>query len=212
MMLRILVYCVGYGSLLGLCPTLSGEWAALGPFGGPVALVATSPASPGVVLAGTRNALLFESRDSGESWATLRFPAQFRAALHALVIDPRKPGVYWAGLSSDLSQFTGILRTEDGGTTWRQVPDLVGADVRAIALWPGDSRILAAGTATGVFGSRDGGVSWTRVSPANNLKLQPIVSLAFDPKYSGTLYAGTPHLPWKTSASLPRLAAASTAH
>jgi photosystem II stability/assembly factor-like uncharacterized protein len=196
---RILISCAGYFNLFGLCLPLSGEWAALGPFGGPVALVATSPASPGYVLAGTRTALLFESWDGGESWGALKFPAQFRAVLHALVMDPRTPGVYWAGLSSDLPQFNGILRTEDGGATWHQAADLRQTEVRAIAVWRGDSRILAAGTATGVFGSRDGGVSWTRLSPADNAKLQPIVSVALDPKNSATLYAGTPHLPWKTS-------------
>ena len=198
MTLRISVPCLKYCLSLVLSLPLSGEWAALGPFGGHVAFVATTPASPGHVLAGTRGALLFESSDGGESWIPLAFPAQLRAVLHALVLDPRRPGVYFAGVSSESPQFTGILRTEDGGATWHQVPDLRGTEVRAITVFRGDSRILAAGTESGVFGSRDGGVTWSRLSPPDNRQLQPIVAVAFDPKHSGTLYAGTPHLPWKT--------------
>ena len=64
---------------------------------------------------------------------------------------------------------------------------------RAIAFWPGDSQVVAAGTELGVLLSRDGGITWSLVSPSDNTQLQRIVSVAFDPKNSNTIYAGTPH-------------------
>jgi len=145
--------------------------------------------------------MLFRSLDSGDSWEPLPFPAQLNAVLHALVIDPKTPGVYMAGLSSESAQFSGILRSSDAGLTWQLTPDLVHRQVWAITFFPGDPGIVAAGTDTGIFLSHDGGIHWSRISPLDNFQLQPVVSLAFDPTDSGTIYAGTPHLPWKTTDS-----------
>jgi photosystem II stability/assembly factor-like uncharacterized protein len=52
---------------------------------------------------------------------------------------------------------------------------------------------------TGVMISKDGGSTWARISPVDHPGLRPVVSLAFEPGSTTTLYAGTPHLPWKTS-------------
>src|SRR5262249_45876924 len=127
------------------------------------------------------------------------FPPQLRATLNTLVIDPQKPGVYLAALSSDWPQYSGMLRSTDAGATWLQAPDLRSQQVRAIAFKRLDSQIVAAGTDSGVFASQDGGITWSRMSPAENSQLRPVVALAFDPKDSDILYAGTPHLPWKTT-------------
>lgn len=187
------------GIALVLCAPVWGEWASLGPFGGSASVVVADPHSPKTFIAGTRNALLFRSEDAGESWNPLPFPAQLGAELHSFVIDPQKPGVYFAGLSSELPQFSGMLRSIDDGTTWEQAPDLRGRQVRAITFWRGNSQIILAGTEIGVFRSEDGGDTWRQISPADNTQLQPIVSLAIDPKDSDVIYVGTPHLPWKTT-------------
>ncbi len=47
--------------------------------------------------------------------------------------------------------------------------------------------------------SRDAGASWTRISSVDNTELRPVVSLAFHPTNNKILYAGTTHLPWRTS-------------
>jgi photosystem II stability/assembly factor-like uncharacterized protein len=181
------------------CLRLHAAWAPLGPFGGPAAVVVADPHLPKTFVAGTRNALLFRTNDAGESWSALPFPAQLRATLNALAIDPQTPGVYLAGLSSDLRQYSGMLRSTDGGASWQQTPDLRNEQVRVIVWKRANSKLVAAGTDSGVFESQDGGMSWTRISPAENSQLRPVVSLAFDPNDGAILYAGTPHLPWKTS-------------
>ena len=175
------------------------DWLSLGPFGGSALVVAADPNSSKTFLAGTANALLFRSQDAGESWTALPFPAQMRGVLHTLAIDPQRAGVYFAGLSSERQQYSGLLRSTDAGATWQQAPDLRYRQVRAIAFWKGNSQIVAAGTEIGIYQSRDGGITWRRISPLDNVQLQPVVALAFDPKNSGIIYAGTPHLPWKTT-------------
>src|SRR5262249_1742046 len=186
-------------TVLFLCLPLCAEWVSLGPFGGSASVVVADPHSPNTFLAGTRNALLFRSGDGGESWTPLPFPPQLRATLNTLVIDPQKPGVYLAAVPSDWPQSSGMLRSTDAGATWLQAPDLRSQQVRAIAFKRLDSQIVAAGTDSGVFESQDGGITWSRMSPADNSQLRPVVALAFDPKDSDILYAGTPHLPWKTT-------------
>jgi len=61
-----------------------------------------------------------------------------------------------------------------------------------------DGEVIAAGAEDGVFLSRDGGEHWARISPESDPALKPVVSLAFDTTNSQIIYAGTPHLPWKT--------------
>jgi photosystem II stability/assembly factor-like uncharacterized protein len=151
------------------------------------------------VVAGTSNALLFRSVDNGETWAPLRFPLELHAVLHALVIDPRLPGVYLAAVSPDSGAHSGLLRSTDSGATWQEVPGLLNQQVRAIAIFRGSSQVVIAGADRGVFLSRDGTATWKQVSQADNPDLQPVVSVAFDPNDSDTFYVGTPHLPWKTT-------------
>jgi photosystem II stability/assembly factor-like uncharacterized protein len=191
----------GLGGVLGvlLCLPVSAAWYPLGPFGGSASIVVADPHSPATFLAATANALLFRTTNAGDSWTPLAFPPQLQANLNTLVIHPQVRGVYLAGLSSDLPAYSGILRTDDAGATWRQVPDLRGQRVRAIAFKRLNSKLVAAGTDSGVFLSQGGGTTWKRVSPQENRQLQPVVSIAFDPKSGSTLYAGTPHLPWMTS-------------
>ena len=173
-------------------------WEAIGPFGGSAAVIQVDSQHRGVVLAATSNAQLFRSDDDGDSWRVLPFPAQLRATLHAFVLDPQSPGVYLAGLSSDTPEYSGIFRSADSGLTWKRIPNSDLQAVWSIAIWPRDSRVLAAGTQDGVFLSQDSGASWARVTPRESRGLKPVVSLAFDPSDSKILYAGTPHLPWKT--------------
>jgi photosystem II stability/assembly factor-like uncharacterized protein len=187
------------GSISLFPSPLPAQWKALGPFGGPASTVVTDPLSPRTVIAGTQNGLLFRSQDMGVSWTPLPFPAQLRAVLHTLVVDPSTSGVYLAGLSSEIPEYSGILRSTDGGATWRQVAALRGRQVRAIAFWRGNPQVLVAGTEVGVFQSLDGGIEWRQISPPDNPQLQPIVSLAIDPADRNVIYAGTPHLPWKTT-------------
>jgi len=190
--IRVIVY------LLAAAP-LGAQWRALGPFGGPAAVVQADPHRSDVVIAATSNALLFRSTDGGYFWKPLPFPAQLQGTLHAFVIDPNARDVFYAGLTSDWPDYRGVYRTRDGGQTWQLLKGLGNKEVWSIALWPEDSRVMAAGTGDGVYLSRDGGENWRRISPAENRELQPVVSLAFDPANSNVIYAGTTHLPWKTA-------------
>ena len=174
------------------------QWTSSGPFGGAAEIVRVAPLDPGMVLAGTGNALIYQSRNGGASWKLLPFPAQLAGTLHDLAVDPRARGTWYAAMESQNPAMAGVYKTEDGGAAWRLLPGIKGRAVWSLAVWPGDPRWIAAGTSDGVFLSGDAGASWTRISPESNTELRPVVSLAFDPTDRKVLYAGTLHLPWRT--------------
>ena len=178
------------------CSPIWAGWESIGPFGGSAAIIQVDRHHRGTVFATTSNAQVFRSDDDGDSWRAVPFPAELRATLHAFVVDPRTPDVYLAGLASDSPEYSGILRTIDGGLTWTRIPGPT--SVWSIAIWPMDSRVIAAGTLDGVFLTRDGGEKWEQVAALDNPDLKPVVSLSFDPADARVVYAGTPHLPWKT--------------
>ena len=173
------------------------HWEPMGPFGGSAAVIQVDPKHAGTVIAATNNSLLFRSKNSGESWDPLPFGPQLRSTLHAFAIT--KTGVYFACISSDTSDISGIYRSRDEGGTWEQLPGLARREVWSIAIWDSDANTIAAGTRNGVYLTTDGGTTWKHVSPDDNEEMAPVVSLAIDPKNSSVMYAGTPHLPWKTT-------------
>src|SRR5579871_2695819 len=192
MFTRIVVFSV-------LALPLTAQWQAIGPFGGAAAVVQADPHRPDTVLAATSNALIFRSVNAGDQWEPVPFPAQLHGVLHAFLVDPNHADVYWAGLSGDSPANSGLFMSADAGATWTSVPSLRGKEVWSIAIWGQSSRVIAVGTHGGVYITRDGGESWKLISSPANREMEVVVSLAFDPVESNILYAGTPHLPWKTS-------------
>lgn len=171
------------------------NWRSTGPYGASVESVVF--AGPGL-LALTSNAFLYRSTDSGNTWTLVPFPAQHHALGHVIAVDPKDPERSFAiGVSSSNNSIAGLYQTADGGKTWRHsIKDVA---VFSALYAPSGSNTIAAGTRTGVLLSKDGGAAFTRISPIENKELQPVMSLGFDPANPAILYAGTPHLPWKTS-------------
>jgi photosystem II stability/assembly factor-like uncharacterized protein len=164
----------------------------------PVSLIQADLHHKGTLLAGTATARLFRSRDGGDTWNPLTFPAESRSTLHALVIDASRPNVYWVAVSSEMPQFAGVFCSVDEGVTWQSVAGLERKQVWALVFWKVDSHVIAAGTEDGVYLTRDGGKDWTLLSLPGTAWPHPVVSLTFDPEDANTIYAGTPHLAWKT--------------
>ncbi|HLJ45006.1 MAG TPA: hypothetical protein VKU01_03310 [Bryobacteraceae bacterium] len=174
-------------------------WQPVGPFGGSAAVVRVSHSQPDVLLAATRNALLFRSLDRGTTWTHVRFPTQFSGHLHTIEIDPEKPNTWYAGIEDDFPSLSGVYRTDDGGVTWTQLKSLAGIAVWSLAIREGDPETMAVGAADGVYLSHDRGETWNKISPDSKRDLRPVVSLSFDASNRDALYAGTTHLPWRTS-------------
>jgi len=199
-----LVLCVG---LLLTIFSFASDWQLIGPEGGNVRSLAYDPSDPNRILLGTSAGQLFVSQDGGNSWAPFAHlgPGDDYVFDH-VVFDPSNPATVYAaawGLFDDNDG--GVFRSDDGGSTWRELMGAHGKSIRALAMAPSDHNTLVIGALDGVFRSRDGGATWERVSPENPLSmenhssLKNFVSVAIDPQNPDIMYAGTRHLPWKTT-------------
>jgi hypothetical protein len=134
------------------------------PVAGRVATVAVDPGDPRHLLAGGGG--VWESRDGGLSWRA-RTDDQPTAAVGALAFAPGDPAVAYAGTGQGealAALGVGLLRSEDGGATWRALvaDELLGAGVCDLLVDPADPGRLLAATTVGLWASADGGTGWER--------------------------------------------------
>lgn len=143
-------------------------------------------ASDGTLYAATQPAALFKSSDGGATWTALdsfasapeasewcvpvKPPLPGRA--RALVVDADNPARLWVGV-----EVGGIMRSEDGGSTWSFTRPGDNPDLHMMAADPAAPDVLYASTGygrvngvaemvegnAGVFRSDDGGKSWRYV-------------------------------------------------
>ena len=92
------------------------------------------PSEPDVLYAGIQPAGLFASRDRGASWEPINGlnehptrdtwqPAKGGLALHSIYVDPRDARRIYAAVSAG-----GVYRSDDGGTTWKNMLDDLDAE------------------------------------------------------------------------------------
>jgi photosystem II stability/assembly factor-like uncharacterized protein len=157
------------------------------------------PRNPDSLYLGTVDGHIFSSQDAGGHWQmTGRVGNRPDIVVMALLVDRRDARRIFAATRSLGGDGGGVFRSDDGGATWR-ASGLAGQSVRAIVQAESDSTLFLAGTLDGVYRSRDDGGRWERISPANHADLRNFDSLLVDSRNPEVIYAGTYHLPWKTS-------------
>lgn len=173
------------------------EWSHIGPEGGFVVSMVES--AGGVIFLGTPDGHIFASEDSAAHWELRgRVGSRADAVVARIVASSRGSTLFAAVWYRVAGAGGGVFRSDDGARTWLPA-GLEGQAVRALELASSREGDLLAGTRTGVFHSPDNGKNWERISPTDNEELQNIDSLAVDPEDMAVIYAGTYHLPWKTT-------------
>lgn len=119
--------------------------------------------------------------------------AAYLPALQHMRSMPRYSSAEGAPLPS-YDQAPGVGQVAPGAalTTWTNLgPTNQGGRTRAILIDPGNPNVMyAGGVAGGVWKSTDAGANWTALAQLQMPNLA-VVSLAFDPSNSNTIYAGT---------------------
>ncbi|MGB2664889.1 MAG: YCF48-related protein [Candidatus Acidiferrum sp.] len=174
-------------------------WRQAGPPGGTVISLTADPSNTSRLFLGTSDGHVFTSSDEGSHWQMIsRIGTGQDDVITHIIIDPRDGNRLYASSWTLYSGGGGVYRSDDGGHTWNII-GLAHETVRALTQSPTDPKLLLAGSLTGVYRSQDEGASWTKITPDNHPDLNRFDSLAFDPKDNNVIYAGTYHLPWKTS-------------
>ena len=173
------------------------QWSHIGPEGGlVVSMLATSS---GAIFLGTPDGHIFVSEDGAAHWELRgRVSSRTDGVVAQLVATPYGGTLFAAVWYREAGAGGGVFRSDEGARSWSPA-GLAGQAVRALEMGSAQEGDLLAGTRTGVFRSPDNGNTWRRISLADNQELQNIDSLAVDPQDSATVYAGTYHLPWKTT-------------
>lgn len=156
-----------------------------------VTAVAVDPARPEVLYAGTSGGV-YKTTDGARTWVPVNtglIPPGFVASsrslgVTALVIDPQKPEVLYAGT------LDGLYKTVAGGQSWTRIgTGLSDQSISALALDPSHPEIVYVGGRGGVFQTRDGGLTW---APKNEgLGSRNVLSLGASRAAPGAVYAGT---------------------
>ncbi len=178
--------------------SLAQNWERLGPQGGMVLSLAAD--FGGALYLGTNDGHVFVSQDRGAHWGLRsRVGARTDAVIAQFAASAQNPGrIFAAAWFRDPAAGGGVFRSDDGGTTW-QPSGLQGEAVRALGFASSQPEMLVAGTRSGVFRSLDAGGAWERISPRDDPELRNVDSVAVDPGDPHVIYAGTYHLPWKTT-------------
>jgi photosystem II stability/assembly factor-like uncharacterized protein len=175
-----------------------GAWQLVGPPGGTV--ISLASASNGIVYLGTADGHVFISRDAGKHWLLGgRVSARHDAVIQKLLLDTRNPEqLLAAAWFQDVREGGGLYRSDDAGATWNPA-GLSGEMVRTVEQSASAPEIFVAGARSGIFRSVDSARTWQRISPPGDAELRNVDSLAIDPRDPQIIYAGTYHLPWKSS-------------
>jgi photosystem II stability/assembly factor-like uncharacterized protein len=193
------------GAVLLVCFGFSAEgqrqnWLPVGPDGGDARSFAVDPGNPQHIYLGTTTSWVYQSLDGGSSWKRLaKLGKSDNLVVDSLVADPSSAKTLFAGVWQVDQPGGGIYISHDGGATWTASGDMNGQSVRALAQSRSNPAILVAGTLKGVFRSEDKGQHWSEISPPGSGEIREVESIAIDPYDPKTIYAGTWHLPWKTT-------------
>lgn len=161
-----------------------------------VRCLAVDPTQPRIVYVGTQGAGVLRSDDGGLSWRTAGLAGSI---VKSLAVSRAAPGTIYAGTKP-----ARVFVSHDGGSHWEELTSFrrirsrwfwfspaekpFTAYVQALALSPGDPRLIIAGIEFGaVVRSDDGGKTW---SGHRRGALRDCHSLASHPVHDGWLYEG----------------------
>jgi photosystem II stability/assembly factor-like uncharacterized protein len=173
---------------------------------GKVRCVTIDPNDPNTIYAGTEPIDIFVSRDAAKSWTRLDsvrkvpsvesvdYPvATVEPHVRDIAIDPRNPQTIYAAL-----QVGYMLKSTDGGGSWKLLDRDLDADVHTIVIHPQDTQKIFIATGghdcrkgnvkgRALYMSSDGGENWSPI--AMDFTQEYSVPLTMHPKNPDVLYS-----------------------
>ncbi|MDX1577974.1 MAG: hypothetical protein R3266_05795, partial [Gemmatimonadota bacterium] len=169
------------------------SWAWSGLAGEHVTALAADPSRRDLLWAGTEPSTLWRLADEGDAWerrpglAELPSSSEWafppRPETHHvrwIACHPHEPGRLWLAIEAGA-----LVRTPDGGATWRDRVPGGPRDTHELAIHPDAPATLRVSAGDGYFESHDGGESWAQ--PQEGLDVRYLRSVAIDPGDDGVV-------------------------
>lgn len=176
----------------------STEWRMSGPSGGDVRALVVDPNDPDRFYFGTLDGQIYVSTDAARNWRLLYNFNRARLFVDHIIVDPRNSKVIYVATHRH-KDAGGFFKSTDGGLTWRESPELRNEALHSLTQSELNPSILLVGTISGIFRSQDSGETWTPLPTSRTPDLIDVESLAIDPRNTNVIYAGTWHLPYKST-------------
>ncbi len=156
------------------------DWRERGPsnIGGRTRAIVVHPQDPNVWWIGSVGGGIWKTEDAGEHWrpVTDAMPA---LCVASLVLCPGNPDILYAGTGEGFGNYdavvgNGILKSEDGGEHWQQLPATIDnydfRYVNRLVVHPQHPDTVLAATNNGILRTFDGGQTWIKVLQASRVQ------------------------------------------
>ncbi len=176
------------------------KFRSIGPAitGGRIVDIAVNPKDNSEFFVASGHGSLWKTTNGGTSFRPA-FEGQNSFAIGAVKIDPSNPNIVWVGTGENNNQSNviygdGVYKSEDGGSSWKNVGLEKSEHIGGIVIDPQNSNVVYVaasmrneGGDRGIFKTSDGGKTWRNV-----LKISPFTGcfeVHMDPQSSATVYA-----------------------
>ena len=184
---------------------LSGmKFRSVGPafMSGRISDIAIHPSNENVWYVTVGSGGVWKTENAGTTWSAI-FEKQTSYASGCVTLDPSNPEIVWVGTGENnggrhIGFGDGIYRSEDGGSSWKNMGLKASEHISKIIVHPKNSNIVwvaaqgplwSSGGDRGIFKTTDGGKTWEHVLSVD--EWTGATDLLLDPRNPNVLYAAT---------------------
>ncbi len=180
------------------------ELRSIGPalMAGRIADIAIHQDDPSTWYVAVGSGGVWKTENAGITWKPI-FEDQSSYSIGCVTIDPNNPHTVWVGTGENVGgrhvgYGDGIYRSEDGGSTWKNLGLEDSHHISRIVVHPADSRVVwvaaqgplwSKGGQRGLYKTTDGGRSWNKV--LGDDEWVGVTDAVIDPRDPDVLYAAT---------------------
>ena len=169
---------------------------------GRIADIKTHPENESVWYVATGSSGVWKTVNAGTTWTPI-FDDQPSYSTGCITLDPSNPDVVWVGTGENVggrhvAYGDGIYRSDNGGTTWKNMGLKKSEHISEIIVHPDNSDVVwvavqgplwTSGGERGLYKTTNGGTSWKRV--LGNDQWTGVTDIMIDPRNPQILYAAT---------------------
>jgi photosystem II stability/assembly factor-like uncharacterized protein len=163
---------------------------------------AVDPAQPSRYFVAAASGGVWKTVNNGTTWTPV-FDREGSYSIGYITLDPKNPNVVWVGSGENNSQRSvsygdGVYRSDDGGTSWKNLGLKASGHIGKILIDPRDSNVVyvaaqgylwGPGGDRGLYKTTDGGKSWKKaLTTSENTGVTDVV---LDPRNPDVLLAAT---------------------